>query len=822
MRVNMVTKRMTAIVIAAISTTLLFAGLLADPAGATSPNPSPLNLGSAVNYAVLAVTGVTNTGGTVLNGDLGVSPGSAVGGFPPGIVHGSIHANDAQAAQAQTDAATAYGAAASLTPTAASFAGDQNGNTFDAGVYNTAAAFTLTGTMTLDGQGDPNAVFIFQVDAALNTAAASNVSLINGAQASNVFWQVTGAVSTGALSSFSGTVMAAGAITVGAGASLDGGALSQGLVTLANNAITAPDALTFVSPPTPTSALTTTSTDSVLAAGSAGDTGAITYSSNTPSVCNLDSTTGALSYATPGTCTIAATQAADSIHTVTILETRIKVTPPPDHTVTFDGNGATSGTTPAETDNVPSALTDNGFSQTGSAFAGWNTVADGSGTPYIDGATYPFTASVTLYAEWRPVPPVPGTYSPLTPVRICDTRAGNPSTLSGSAAQCNGTNNAGSAIAGGTTKVINVAGLFGVPADASAVILNVTAVSPGSLGYLTLFPTGAIQPVTSNLNYSAGAVVPNLVEVGTGTSGRVSIFSLATSDVVVDLQGYVSPTAARGAGAGLYTPLATPARLCDTRVDNPSSLTGGDAQCNGTANAGERLATGGTLNVQVATNNAIPAGATAAVLNVSVVYPVAAGYLTVYPEDAAKPLAANVNYSPGQVTGNRVIVPLSTSGALPGEISIFTLAAADVVVDVSGYYSAAGGAGSMFTSEPAPVRICDTRTGNPSALTGGVAQCNANVLGPETTQVVNVVGLAGVPTGAKAVVVNLTAVAPTVQTYLTVFPGGSPPLVADLTPAAGDIRGNLAVATIASDGTISIYNNTGSTDVVVDVLGWYS
>ena len=141
---------------------------------------------------------------------------------------------DAQAMQAQSDFALAYSAAAGRTPTA-SFSGDQNGVTFDAGVYYSAAAVSLTGTMTLDGQNDPSAVFIFQVNAALSTAASTTVHLINGAQASNVFWQVNGAVGTGALSSFSGTIMASGAITVGAGASLDGGALSGGLVTLADN-----------------------------------------------------------------------------------------------------------------------------------------------------------------------------------------------------------------------------------------------------------------------------------------------------------------------------------------------------------------------------------------------------------------------------------------------------------------------------------------------------------------------------------------------------------------------------------------------------------
>jgi hypothetical protein len=380
----------------------------------------------------------------------------------------------------------------------------------------------------------------------------------------------------------------------------------------------------------------------------------------------------------------------------------------------------------------------------------------------------------------------------------------------------------GSPIGNHGVKTISVAGLFGVPANATAVVLNVTVVSPGYGGFLTIFPAGAPQPFTSNLNYSAGEAVPNLVEVGTGTSGDVSIYSQANTDVVVDLEGYTSPTASGGAGAGLYTPLAAPARLCDTRSGNPSNLSGGDAQCNGAGNAGKRLGNGGVIAVKVAGNNGTPVGATAAVLNLTVVNPSSGGYLTVFPQGAAQPFTANVNYSAGQVSGNRVIVPLSTTGGTPGDISIFSSASADVVVDVSGYYSAAGGTGANFTAEPAPVRICDTRAGNPSNLSGGANQCNNTTFGPNATHVINVAGLAGVPSGAKAVVLNLTAVTPSATTYLTVFPGPGQPFVSDLNPVAGDVKGNLTVATLNANGTVSIYNNTGTVNVVVDVLGWYS
>jgi hypothetical protein len=193
-------------------------------------------LRSTASYSVMAGTGVANTGATTVSGDLGVSPSSSVTGFPPGIVSGTVHAGDTAAAQGQSDLVAAYTDAQNRTATG-QFAGDLNGRTFTAGVHHTSAALALTGTMVLDGQDNPNAVFVFQVDAAMNTAAASHVELVNGAQASHVFWQVQGAVGTGANATLSGTLLAAGGITLGAGTQLIGRALSYGTVTMSTNAV---------------------------------------------------------------------------------------------------------------------------------------------------------------------------------------------------------------------------------------------------------------------------------------------------------------------------------------------------------------------------------------------------------------------------------------------------------------------------------------------------------------------------------------------------------------------------------------------------------
>jgi hypothetical protein len=151
-------------------------------------------------------------------------------------VEGTVHVDDTTAKQARADLAQAYTDANSRTAHT-EFAGDLNGRTFHAGVHHTTAALGLTGTVTLDAENDPDAVFIFQVDAALNTAAASHVVLARGAQAARVFWQVEGATGTGADSTFAGNILGAGAVTLGAGTVLTGRALSYDTVTLAGNTI---------------------------------------------------------------------------------------------------------------------------------------------------------------------------------------------------------------------------------------------------------------------------------------------------------------------------------------------------------------------------------------------------------------------------------------------------------------------------------------------------------------------------------------------------------------------------------------------------------
>ncbi|MDX6312887.1 MAG: hypothetical protein QOF44_2351, partial [Streptomyces sp.] len=143
---------------------------------------APVGLGTATNYAVLAGSTITNTGNSVINGDLGLAPGSAVTGFPPGIVNGAQHIGDGPALQAQLDLTAAYGDAAGRLPETVVPA-ELGTTTKIPGVYRGSSPLEITGTLTLDAQGDPDAVFIFKTPSTLITASNSVVSLINGASA---------------------------------------------------------------------------------------------------------------------------------------------------------------------------------------------------------------------------------------------------------------------------------------------------------------------------------------------------------------------------------------------------------------------------------------------------------------------------------------------------------------------------------------------------------------------------------------------------------------------------------------------------------------
>lgn len=237
---------------------LLAIGAIAVPSSAYAAEPT-VGLGTVGAYSVLGSQTVTNTGPSTLSGDLGVSPGTAITGFPPGKADGSTHAADAQAAQARSDLTTGYLDAAGRAKTA-SVAGDLVGKNLTAGVYKSTGPLALSGTLTLNGQGNPDAVFIFQVASTLITASSSHVSLVNDAQACNVFWQVGSSATLGTTSSFDGTIMALTSVTVTTRTVVVGRALARnGAVTLDNDTFLSPACKTST-PPTTTTSTPPTST----------------------------------------------------------------------------------------------------------------------------------------------------------------------------------------------------------------------------------------------------------------------------------------------------------------------------------------------------------------------------------------------------------------------------------------------------------------------------------------------------------------------------------------------------------------------------------
>lgn len=384
---------------------------------------------------------------------------------------------------------------------------------------------------------------------------------------------------------------------------------------------------------------------------------------------------------------------------------------------------------------------------------------------------------------------------PLAPARIADSR---PPSAYGST--IDGQYLGRGPVLGGTSWTIDVAGRGGVPSNGvGAVVLNVTATDPTVESHLRVYPSGSVRPNASNLNFVKGQTVANLVVSGLGPDGSIVVYNqLGAVDVVVDVTGWYP------AGNG-YSSLV-PARLLDTR---PGSTTV-DTQFAG----GGPIDAGDSLVLTVAGRGGVPIAAGSVVLNVTVVAPTVAGFLTVYPHGAPRPDASNLNFLPGQTVPNAVIAAVGDGG----RIDLFDSAGStDVVVDVMGWMPAVGEYHAI-----SPERLVDTRT-CPTCVTVDHVDEGIGPIGVGSTIRVSMVGRAGIPADAYAVVVNVTAVAPTVSGYLTVYPTGvARPTASNLNFVPGRTVPNLVVAGIGVDGSITIYNANGATQVVVDVAGWYS
>lgn len=389
-------------------------------------------------------------------------------------------------------------------------------------------------------------------------------------------------------------------------------------------------------------------------------------------------------------------------------------------------------------------------------------------------------------------PVVSSTYFPLTPARVLDTRDGT------------GTGGVINPIGSGGSIDVKVTGVANVPAGGvTAVALNVVATNAsGPASFLTVWPTGQVRPVASNLNFVPGVSVPNMVIARVGTDGKVSFYNnLGSVNVAADVQGYFV-----GDATGSSYIALPPARVLDTRI--------------GTGGTSTPVGPGGTIELKVTDAGGVPAaGGTAVVLNVTATNVSGAeSFLTIWPSGASRPVASNLNFIAGQTVPNLVI---ATVGA-GGKVAIYNnVGNVDVVADTQGYFAApvtppAALPGSVYFGQN-PVRILDSRDGTGTG--GAIGQ-----LGTGNTLDVQVTGVGGVPANATAVALNVTAAdSPGPDSFLTVFPTGTArPLASNLNFVAGQTIPNLVIVKIGTGGKVTLYNNLGSTVVIADVQGYFT
>jgi IPT/TIG domain len=376
----------------------------------------------------------------------------------------------------------------------------------------------------------------------------------------------------------------------------------------------------------------------------------------------------------------------------------------------------------------------------------------------------------------------------------------------------------------GGIRVLPVIDFAPIPYNATAVVLNVTAVSGTAASLLSIYPEETPRPSTSNLNFAAHTVVANLVTVDLGMTGFLNIYNaLGTVNVLADLEGYFMPEPASDL-QGLFHPI-TPVRVCDTRT--PTS-------CDGHAAVGP----GKSIVVTVASVGRIPADGTAeaAVVNLTGVAGSASTLLSVFPTSSTGTCTptqtSTINLLPGVVRANRVMVELgpSTPGGPADALCVFNAAGTiNVIVDANGWFGSATATASPigYQFQPVvPTRICDTRVLSMS--------CTAGDIGPGGKRLITVAGHAGVPafgtaTKVVAIIANLTAVAPSIRTYLTLYPAQllSPSGVSDVNLEAGAVVPNLSLVELdtipadAHDGDVDLYNGAGSVNAIIDLVGWF-
>jgi len=416
----------------------------------------------------------------------------------------------------------------------------------------------------------------------------------------------------------------------------------------------------------------------------------------------------------------------------------------------------------------------------GSVLDGW---MGGGGSTILNGS-FPdlgLFAAAPGTPGGAPPPPIvlapasPSGFVTSSPQRVFDTR--------------DGTGGRSTPLDAGESWRFTIAGAHGIPLEAVAVAINLTAVGATAPTFVTVFPSGEARPLASNLNPVPGVVTPNLVLARVGTTGSIDLFNNSGSvHLVGDVVGWFLP----GGDVGLHA--LAPERLLDTRTGTGGVL--------GTVGPGQ------SIDLQVTGRGGVSSDAVAVALNVTATEPTESSYLTVWPAGQGRPVASSVNMVTGQTVPNLVFAKVGDGG----RVSIFNHSGAThVVVDVLGCFGA--GVSSKFVAL-SPQRVLDTREGIGAPMA------------PLTTGTLSLAlaGHRGVPSsGVSAVLLNVTAVLPSAGTYVTVFPSGiERPVASNLNAVAGQVVPNMVIARLGPDGATQLYNNAGAVDLVADVMGYFT
>jgi alpha-tubulin suppressor-like RCC1 family protein len=381
---------------------------------------------------------------------------------------------------------------------------------------------------------------------------------------------------------------------------------------------------------------------------------------------------------------------------------------------------------------------------------------DGSATDAVQ--TMPL-AQPTSGAVVEVTPQASNLFTPIPPIRAIDTRFEGP-------------------LPAGWEGAATIGGAYGVPANAVAVELNVTATQPVGKGHLRVYPCGENPPNASTLNYAAGATVANNAVIALGASGGICVYTSTTTHVLVDITGYFP--------AGAVIIPRTPTRVADTRPGQPVGFPADKWP----------LWPGSTLQVPLGSTAGVPSDAAGVLLNVTATGTAGNGHLRVFPCRLPRPDVSTLNFTAGATVANGAII------APDGGVCIYTSTTTHVIVDITGYLPA-----NAPYSAVVPTRAVDSRSGLPLQA------------GSQTG--VQIGGLSGLPANAAAAVLNITATEPVGPGHLRVFPCGQPlPGASTLNYPHGASVANGAIIAPGTGGDVCIYTST-TTHVLVDVVGFF-